>query len=468
MTTTPFDIQQLATRPWVRALIVIVTLLLSAAIAFYQQPSIVLAVVAVPVAFIGYILLTRFPTLGPFAIVIAAPLVGFEIALTATSGINVSMMLLSATLAVWVLDMVIVQKRLAIHPERVFVPLLGLVLVATLSFITGQLQWYPIEGAPVTGQLAGLGLFFMTAGAFLVAAHRIGSRRGLQVMVWTFTALCAIYLSSRAVPFLGFIDEIAFIRNSTGSVFWIWLLALPLGQALFNTDLKPVWRVLLGAMSLLAMYVALGLAITWASGWVPMLAVVGVLLAFKSPRLLIPAGLIVVLVFAMNAQTLINEFWLGLSHEHYSANTRVAAWRVVLEIAGKNPIWGLGPSNYYYYTPLYTLLGYRVQFNSHSQYVDLIAQVGIVGLVLFVWFMAEIGRLGIQLSRTVRTGFERAYAYSAVAGVVGMLVAGFLGDWLIPFIYNITLGGFRASVVGWVFLGALVAMKYNYADGAKE
>ena len=36
-----------------------------------------------------------------------------------------------------------------------------------------------------------------------------------------------------------------------------------------------------------------------------------------------------------------------------------------------------------------------------------------------------------------------------------MFVSGFLGDWLIP-VYNITLGGFRASWRHWLgFLGAL-------------
>lgn len=39
-----------------------------------------------------------------------------------------------------------------------------------------------------------------------------------------------------------------------------------------------------------------------------------------------------------------------------------------------------------------------------------------------------------------------------------MIVAGMLGDWVIPFVYNIGLGGFRASVLGWLFLGGLVAL----------
>ena len=39
------------------------------------------------------------------------------------------------------------------------------------------------------------------------------------------------------------------------------------------------------------------------------------------------------------------------------------------------------------------------------------------------------------------------------------LVAGLLGDWVLPFVYNIGLQGFKVSVLGWMFLGGLVALE---------
>ena len=36
---------------------------------------------------------------------------------------------------------------------------------------------------------------------------------------------------------------------------------------------------------------------------------------------------------------------------------------------------------------------------------------------------------------------------------------GALGDWFLPFVYNIGIAGFRASVLGWLFLGGLLAME---------
>lgn len=462
MTDLRIDIHRLASHRWLRALIIAATLGLSAIVAFHGDASISFLVVAIPIVLVAYWLLVKFPSFGLMLVVVAGMLIPFEIALNQFSSINSSMILISTIGVVWILDMVIVQKEITLHSERVFVPLLLLILVTSLSLLTGQLNWFSIEGAPLSGQLAGYGLYLMVAAAFVLSAHLVRSERGLQWMVWVFLAVASVHLIGRVVPSLTVRAFGLFPRNAFGSVFWIWVFALSGSQAMFNRDLPPPIRIVLGTVFAVALYVAFGPGLSWASGWVPAIVVVAILVGLKSPRLLIPVGLVVFLIVMMNLQTLLNEFWLGLSHEHYSASTRLAAWDIVLQIASKNPIWGLGPSNYYYYTPLYNLFGYRVQFNSHSQYIDMIAQIGVVGLVLFLWFMAEIGRIGLQLTRTTRTEFERAFVYGALAGLAAMFVAGFLGDWLIPFVYNITLAGFRASVIGWVFLGALVAIKYNY------
>jgi hypothetical protein len=119
----------------------------------------------------------------------------------------------------------------------------------------------------------------------------------------------------------------------------------------------------------------------------------------------------------------------------------------------------LGPANYYWYTPLFPIRGYFVSFNSHSQYVDLVAQFGLIGVLAFLWFIFEIGRVAWRLRRSpVADGFATAYVYSAIGGFVATLAAGFFGDWLFPFFYNIGLAGFRASVLPWIFMGGLVAI----------
>jgi O-Antigen ligase len=138
------------------------------------------------------------------------------------------------------------------------------------------------------------------------------------------------------------------------------------------------------------------------------------------------------------------------------------AWRILIEIIKVSPILGLGPANYYFYTPLFPILGYAVRFNSHNNYVDIIAQIGLLGLAAYLWFLWETGRLGLRLRSIALDGFERAYVYGAIGGLAGMLVAGMLGDWVIPFVYNVGFDGFRASVLGWLFLGGLVILERSY------
>ncbi len=39
-----------------------------------------------------------------------------------------------------------------------------------------------------------------------------------------------------------------------------------------------------------------------------------------------------------------------------------------------------------------------------------------------------------------------------------MLASGMLGDWFLPYLYNIGIPGFRSSVFAWIFLGGLLAL----------
>jgi O-antigen ligase len=116
-------------------------------------------------------------------------------------------------------------------------------------------------------------------------------------------------------------------------------------------------------------------------------------------------------------------------------------------------------ANYYWYTPLIPILGYHVQFNSHNNYVDIIAQTGIIGLACFFWFAFEVWRVGWGIREKVPDGFAKAYVIGALGGLVATLVSGMLGDWILPFVYNVGLQGFRSSLIGWLFLGGLIALE---------
>jgi hypothetical protein len=291
----------------------------------------------------------------------------------------------------------------------------------------------------------------LSLGCMLVAAQLIQDVKWLKIIVWTFIGLGAIYVFGRlaALP----IDRLYQTGFTAGSMFWTWLVALAFAQAFFNTKLKMSVRVLLYGIVLVTMFVAAVQGYDWKSGWVPPLVAIAVMMGLKYRRLVILAVPFALITAGNLALRLI-------ASDRYSWGTRVDAWEIVLEISKVSPLFGLGFSNYYWYTPLFPIRGWAVSFNSHSQFVDLVAQVGILGLLCFLWIFFEMGRLGWDLLKIkLPDGFAKAYVYGTFAGGIATLVGAFLGDWVLPFVYNVGLSGFRSSILPWIFMGGLLAVE---------
>jgi O-antigen ligase len=218
------------------------------------------------------------------------------------------------------------------------------------------------------------------------------------------------------------------------------------------------WRVALGIVAFVSMYSAIVVRQAWTSGWLPAMVSIFVITIIARPKLavafVVAAGLAILV-----RPGLLSSVFLGGDNQ-FSLTTRYAAWGVLWEIIRLNPILGLGPANYHSYTPFFDFLGFSMNFSSHNNYVDIVAQTGLAGLACFLWFVWETAKLIWRLKSKVPEGFPRAYVIGAMGALAGTLVAGMLGDWILPFVYNIGLEGFRASGLGWMFLGAVVALEH--------
>lgn len=411
------------------------------------------------VAIGALLVFARWPQLGPPAIVVAGQLVPFAISTGTETRLNVAVLLVGLLAGLWLLELLLRREaRFVAAPPMA--PLLMFVVVALLAFAAGTQSHLAFASpASLPSQLGGLFVFVLSAAAFLVVAHRLTEVRWLQWLTWSFLGVAALYIGAqwlRLVDSRGFDVLGLFAPRADGGQFWIWLVSLATGQALFNRELNPVARAALGGLAAATITFALLERQDWTSGWLPGLVAVGAIVAVGLPRL-------APVVLGLAAAGLVAKWesisGLVMGNEQYSLMTRVEAWRILGEIISINPILGTGFSNYYHYTPLFPILGYAVRFNSHNNYIDLIAQTGLLGLAAYLWFVLAVGWLAWRLRHRVAPGFSRAYVYSCIGGLAGMLVAGMLGDWVLPFIYNIGIDGFRASVLGWLFLGGLVALE---------
>ena len=402
--------------------------------------------------------LLRWPRIGLVLLIPISLVVPFGIGTGTATNLNATVLLLAFLLGMWTLRMV-GSRNLRLLASPAVPPLLGLLAIVLVSFVAGLQPWIPFaQNAPIRAQAGGIGIFVLSVGAFLLVAHQIRDLRWLQRMTWVFLGMSALYIVARMVPGLGAVANLLAQRGAgDGSLFWTWLVALSFSQAAFNSQMATRWRVALGLLTTGTLAVALLQGRDWTSGWMPPLAaLLGVLLA-AAPRLALAAS-VPAMVAAFLRSERIRVLLLGGDND-YSLSTRVEAAQILLNIVQQsNPVLGLGPANYYWVTPLFPIRGYTVQFNSHSQYIDLLAQTGVLGLLCFVWFVVALAWVGWRLRSRAPQGFARAYVYGALGGLTGTVVAGGLGDWVLPFVYNIGFQGFRASVIGWLFMGGLVAV----------
>jgi len=398
---------------------------------------------------IGFLtIIFRWPILGLILIMVG----GIFIPYSWQGGFNVSQIGLVLMLGVWFLDMLVVQRKFQLVQSRAILPIIFFVLISILSFYLGQFSWYPFaRNAPITAQIGGLAINLLSAGAFLLVAHLVDNIRKLELLTWTFIILGSIYV---IVLFLNFelIENLFQYGFSRGSLFWTWLVTMLAGQVLFNRDLNIIKRLLLAIVLLLTFYNSIIGGQEWRSGWFPPLVGVAVIIAIRYWRSIRYFAIFVVIPLYLIITSSIGQ-------EAWSWGTRLDAWKIVMSITSASPILGMGFANYYWYTPLFPIRGWYVQFNSHNQYVDLIAQTGILGLACFIWFFGEVFFLGLKLIKSTPEGFPKGYIYGALGGLAGSLVAAYLADWVLPFVYNIGMNGFRASVLVWLFLGGVVSIE---------
>lgn len=484
-------------RPWLdhirlplpRVLLIAAAILCSAALAYRADAMSIAVVLGVA----GLLIIIRKPHLGIIALIPASMLAPVSIGTGTGTEINATIVLLVALLVLWLLSMLL-RRDVRFVASPVIAPAFAFGAAAILAFLAGQLPWFVALPAPIAAQVGGLALMLLAVGAVILVAHQMQDVRWLRWLTWVFLALGAVYLASRIIPGGRPVTRL-FQYGSESSMFWTWIMAMAFSQALVNRSLSKGWRLALFAVVGMALYIGFFQRRDWTSGWMPGVAAIIISVWMARPRL----GLVATLaggVIALTQFDVILDF-VYIGDNEYSAFTRLEAWSILLEIAKVNPVLGLGPANYYFYTPLFPILGYAVSFNSHNNYIDLIAQTGVLGLACFLWLSARLLQTGWRVWRayvrpppdnqikpaffarlsprpspsdTARLPLEslfdapdahflHAFVISAFAGFAATLFSGMLGDWFLPFVYNVGFVGFRSAIYGWLFVGGLVAVE---------
>lgn len=446
-----------------------VTLLLAAVLGMRASATLFAGIVAL--AF-GLALLLR-PIFGLPALLLVALVFPRDFSTGTDVKLNLAALLVPALLVIWLMEKL---RRRDMHfaASRVNRPLALFLSAGLLSLLVGRATWnvsVPTGGNFLLVQLAQWAIFAFSAVAFWLAANLLSDRASLRRLTLAFLALGGVLAIAMVIlgveRVVGSVSTSAIFRAS----FLTLLTGVAGGQLLFNRDLSLPWRAFLIAVLLATLYFAFRVQKEVTSTWVGVTAVAGVLIWLRWPRLRWPLLLVIMALFALGVLVpSVYDFAGGDREWQMSGGSRLVLTERVIDVTMRNPITGLGPAAYRPYaatTPLkYGNAVWVVPMvNSHNNYVDIFAHTGLVGLGLFLWFMAEVAWLAWRLRARFQQDFATGYVNGMLATLAGIMVVMMLLDWFLPFVYNAGFETFQASVLVWLFLGGLVAIE-NW--GAEE
>ncbi len=333
--------------------------------------------------------------------------------------------------------------------------LLLMLPASVASFAFSLLIWDPaIDRAhlnPVVsvGQLL---LFVWPIGTYFVVANTIDNR----VWVQRFSnVVILLALGQLVVPFVG----------AWGHFFsWAYyfgLVASPLCFArCFFERSWPRW-IFYGAITVLPM--ARGVASGKTFLYLYVAVVVTTVLWLKARRVLlfaVPLGVAAyLLLFATVGRAVLpdtverliaaeeqSSSWGGRSGR--DALTRDALW-----IWSRHPVLGVGPGNSYAYMIKYSTIG-----TPHSQYLNLLVELGLVGLGLFLAFVTSTIAFGWRLFQYARGTPSEAFVVGWLASFVAMSAGALTGDFLLHSVRNSGLQLFSGFYIHWILLGVAVSV----------
>lgn len=388
---------------------------------------------------------------GVLALLLTAAFVRASLPTGTQSRIVASLLLTAALTVAWILRMAWVERRLHLKPARTNAPLLGIIAIGFFSYLWGNVFRDPLVVIARTWpmvQMGALGVMVLLPCAYLLVVNGVSDPRWLRrmygLMVVVGAASMVVSLANLPVRFI-----------NTRGLFSLWLVALVYAQVLFDRTLRPLPRMLLILLLVLWLYQKLVVEVYWLSGWLPPLLAMVVITFLRSRKACVALLAIIALYVLFNW-----SYYGGTVFSHESAEsgvTRLAAWAQNWRVTGQHLLFGTGPAGYaaYYMTYFPTRA-----MATHSNYIDILSQLGVVGLGFYVWFLVAQGRTGLDLWRRVkgRRDWIAGLAASTLGGLVGLVVAMGLGDWVIPFVYTQTIAGFDYALYGWMWLGAMTSL----------
>ena len=362
-------------------------------------------------------------------------------------------LLATVLIVVWALRLLSGGSRL--RRAAFSAPLLLLILASLVSLITG-FTWFdptiPLHNLKLAVSVGQILLIIWPIGVYLVVANSIDDGRAIQAIrnIIVILALPSLVLvvTPAALPYLEWSFAFALPASSLCFAEFFHTRSLPRKAGLLVITFAPVVYGFAMGKAFFYSYVVVSVAVI---GWLKARRLVLVLAPFAF------AAYVVAVPLASGNLTpaFIRE---AVETEESQQSLGGTGGRDQLVADGLNiwsrfPILGVGPGNNYPYMLRYSSLG-----TAHNQYVNILMELGLVGLACFLLFAFKAVRMGLKLWRTALNPMHEKMALAWLGLFAGMLVGGMFGDFMIPSIRNGGLQLFSLFYVQWILLGLIVSM----------
>jgi len=297
-------------------------------------------------------------------------------------------------------------------------------------------------------QVSEIGIWALCAVAFFLTASAMRDKRWIAALYWPLV-IVGIYVTFFQVSGIGMpwtINRSTFITAFAAT--------LTTARILYGKESaagKIGLAVLLGIFILGSFW-----SRSWVSGWLTTGFGMMLVVFYYSRKLFAVAVLLLMIGFTLYSAPVLTVYDESQAEGDMD---RINLWVDAANMAmAVNPILGIGPADYLTYSRKYGSVWYgnTTYTTAHSDYAQMIAELGLFGIIAFIWLIVAGIRTGFDAIRDGPVEL-RWFTVGATAIFAAIAVTSLVGDYLLPSRVNGGIWSFSTSVFPWLLLGAAAA-----------
>lgn len=225
-------------------------------------------------------------------------------------------------------------------------------------------------------------------------------------------SIYSLYLSTKVARVEGFTHS----PNRLADIFLMFII-LNISILLFEKKVK--WKLLGLISTLLGVG---GIIVTYSrGGWLSLLAAIFIVALLRSKKVVLIFMIILLIIPLFMPDAVMNRFKSITDLNESSNRGRILIWKAGINMVKDHPILGVGWHNVKHIYKDYKLHSHdTIYVQLHNVYLHILAELGIIGLFIFLVLITQLIKISIQLLRKQKLSITIAF----MGILVGMLVHG--------------------------------------------